>query len=239
MTLGPLPASFGSTRAALHQLAFFALSPARYTVAGRMGLRAAPGGFGTPPYDGSVARVEGDLLVMEKDGNVATQTITTVSAAAAFLGIEYDVDWFSDFHDPLTPADPGARLHVDRDAALALGEWFGFGFDVLNRAGAMGQASDDVSEVQLWPEHFDPAVEIGSKDLGQRASYGASPGDAGHSRPYLYIAAWGDIDRSDDYWNDESFNGASLDYDQLAAADDPMARAMEFLVDGYRILHTV
>lgn len=237
MSLDHLPPTFAPTRDALHQLAFFALSPARYSVSGRMGLRAAPGGFGTPPYNGSVARVEGDLLVFEKDGNVASRTITTIRDAADFFGVDYEVGWFPDFHDPLTPADPDVPLAVDRESALALGEWFDFGFDVLGRVGSTGSVDDNVSEVQLWPEHFDPALEMGDPGPGRRASYGASPGDAAHSRPYLYIAPWGEIDRSDGFWNDDSFGGASLGYAELLDSDDPVERAMEFLVSGYDTLH--
>ena len=87
--------------------------------------------------------------------------------------------------------------------------------------------------MQLWPEHFDTAVEMGSYDLGRRASYGASPGDAAHPEPYLYVAAWGEIDRSDGYWNDENFNGASLSYQDLLAAGDQRETAMAFFRQGF------
>lgn len=236
MSLTALPAEFDSTRDALHQVAFFAVSPARYRAVGRMGLRAAPGGFGTPEFEGRVARVEGDQLVHEQDGNIATQSISTVRAAAEFFGVEYDPDWFPDFHDPLIAIDPDVDLDVDEGSALALGQWFDFGTGVLDELRSLGKADDDVSEVQLWPEHFDPATELGSQEAGKRASYGASPGDQSHAEPYLYVAAWGEIDRSDPYWNDTTFNGASLSYEELLGTDDPESLALEFLLDGYRRL---
>ena len=235
--LDRLPDDFATTRDALHQVAFFAVAPARYRSVGRMGLKAAPGGFGTPEFEGRVARVEGTLLVHEADAQVATQEITTVRSAAGFFEVEYDVDWFADFHDPLAPTDPDQQLSIDREAALALGEWFGFGFDVLNRLRGHGQEGDEVSEVQLWPEHFDPATELGDQAKGERASFGASPGDGAHAAPYLYVAAWAEIDRSNSYWNDESFNGASVSYAELLEANDPVDRGLEFLLEGYRILH--
>ena len=238
MKLDSLPASFAPTRVALHQIAFFAMSPARYQSMGRMGLTATPGGYGTPEFDGRVLRVEGALLVDENDGNIATQTITTIRAASEFFGNEYETQWFADFHDPLSPADPDTTLEVDDASGRAIGEWFEFGVGVLNELRSHGQDGDDVSEVQLWPEHFDPATEMGDSDLGQRASFGASPGDGIHPEPYLYVAAWSDIDRSNEFWNEDSFNGASLTYRDLIAGADPHGRAMEFLVDGYRVLHT-
>ncbi|HEX6222111.1 MAG TPA: hypothetical protein VF115_13555, partial [Acidimicrobiia bacterium] len=180
MNLAGLPDSFLTTREDLHQIAFFALAPARYQVEQRMGLTATPGGFGTPPFDGKVARVEGELIVLETNDAIASQTITTVRTACEFLGHDYEVEWFSDFRDPLAPTDPDRPLAIDDEAARMLGQWFNFGTEVLERLRGHGSEEDDVSEVQLWPEHFDPACELGDADRGQRASFGASPGDGDH-----------------------------------------------------------
>jgi hypothetical protein len=202
-----------------------------------MGLTATPGGYGTPEFEGKVARVDGNLLVDEHEGKVATQTITTIRAASEFFGSGYEAEWFADFHDPLSPADPDAMLDVDDESSRAIGDWFEFGVRVLNELRSQSRDGDDVSEVQLWPEHFDPATEMGDSDKGQRASFGASPGDKGHPEPYLYVASWSDIDRSNVFWNDDSFNGGNLTYQEIIASADPHDRAVEFLVDGYRILH--
>lgn len=234
MSLASLPAEFAATRDALHQIAFYALAPARYRAVGRMGLQPTPGGFGTPEFDGRVARVEGDLLVHEEHDNMATRTITTVRDAASFFGLDYEVGWFEDFHDPLEPIDPDKALAVDLESSGALARWFAFGFEVLEGLRSRATPGDDPSEVQLWPEHFDAALEMGSEQEGFRAGYGASPGDKEHPQPYLYVSAWEEIDRSDPYWNDEAFNGASLAYDDLMAADDPVGRAIDFLLAGYR-----
>ena len=235
MRLDPVPAAFPDSRDALHQIAFFAIAPARYQAVGRMGLRAIPGGLGTPEFDGQVAGIQGNLLVFTKDDNTATRTITTVRDAATFFGVDYEVQWYEDFHDALEPVDPDQRLQVDADAASALANWFAFGFVVLERLRTHGPGPD-ASEVQLWPEHFDAATEMGDEEAGQRASYGASPGDENHTEPYVYVSAWGEIDRSDPFWNDEFFNGASLSYSELAEADDPVGRAVGFLLSGYRAL---
>jgi hypothetical protein len=235
--MSPLPAGHVETRDKLHQLAFFALAPARYKAIDRMGLRATPGGFGTPEFEGRVARVEGDLLVLESEGSIATQTITTIRSATDFLGIDYEEAWYPSFRDPLSPADPDAELSLDIDGVKVVAEWFEFGYQVLNRLQGYGTADDDVSEVQIWPEHFDAATEIGAEGRGQRASYGASPGDVAHPEPYLYVSAWGKIDRSNHYWNDTAFNGASLGYELLVGEVDPVTTALVFLLEGHRILH--
>jgi len=69
----------------------------------------------------------------------------------------------------------------------------------------------------VWPEHFDIAVQMGP--AGERATYGASPGDADHGEPYLYIAPFDA--RNGSFWN-EPF-GASLPYAELLAGADPLA----------------
>jgi hypothetical protein len=115
--------------------------------------------------------------------------------------------------------------------------WFEFGSELLNRLRGYGTGDDDVSEVQIWPEHFDAATELGAEARGRRASYGASPGDAAHPEPYVYVSAWGEIDRSNRYWNDSAFNGASLGYGLLADEVDPVTTALVFLLEGHRILH--
>ncbi|HET9204242.1 MAG TPA: hypothetical protein VFP67_13995 [Acidimicrobiia bacterium] len=237
MRVGPLPDDFQFARDQLHQLAFFALAPARYASEERMGLRSTPGGFGTPEYDGKVSRVEGSLLVQETGGEVATQAITTIRAAAEFFGVAYDVDWFTGFKDPLPAMEPDRPLRVEDEPARALADWFAFGSRLLERLRGEGNAADEVSEVQLWPEHFDPAIEMGSEAEGRRASYGASPGDRGHLEPYLYVSAWGEIDRDDPFWNDRHFNGASLPYVTLLEAEDQERVALEFFTEGYRILN--
>ena len=52
MSLEPLPARYTEPRKALHQIASFAVSPARHKTMGRMGLTATLGGFGTPEFEG-------------------------------------------------------------------------------------------------------------------------------------------------------------------------------------------
>lgn len=235
-----LPAGYDATRRNLHQVAFFAVAPTRFAATGKLGLRYTHRGFGTPFFkDGqgrdTQIRIEADQLLVQTDDTVRSQPITTLSGATAFLGIDYREVWFDGFHDPLAPLDPGARLDVDPAVTEAVGAWFGFTAHVLERARRTPGATE-VSRVQLWPEHFDPAFEMGDAAEGRRASYGASPGDQTHPEPYLYVAAWGTIDRSDHYWNDPTFNGASLSYRDLLDAEDPYSTAITFYQDAHRRL---
>jgi hypothetical protein len=228
--------TYGQTRRHLHQIAFFAVSPARQRTVGRMGLRPTPGGFGTPPFQDRVARVDGALLVHEESGNTATQPISTVRAASEFFGGGYEEVWYDGFRDPLAPIDPDSPLVVDEADSHLIGEWFSFAFEILGNLADRGQDDDDVSTPQIWPEHFDAAIELGSADDGRRASYGLSPGDEAHPEPYIYVAAWGDIDRSNPYWNDDAFNGSSLAYAELASSPDPADTALAFFEQGHQIL---
>jgi hypothetical protein len=237
-TLPDLPSTFETTRDSLHQIAFFAVSPVRHKAAGRMGLRHHEGGFGTPEFEGKTVRVEDDILVLHDGDSVATHEISTVREAVEFLGHEYEAEWYEDFHDPLNPVDPDLELEIDPVAGHALGQWFAFAWVVLEELRSHGAPDDDVTEVQLWPEHFDAATEMGNQEKGQRASYGASPGDGAHTEPYLYVAAWSEVDRSEPFWNDESFNGASISYTELKKSDNPVRTAGDFLLEGYRLLHT-
>lgn len=224
------------TRLALHRLAFYVLSASRHAATGRIGLRSTPGGFGTPPFDDTdgrerVLRVEGSDLVVESDGAVQRSPITTLGAAAEQVGITPDANRGAEFDVPAIGLldEP---LTVDPNASALLAEWFRFGFDALEAIRTEAGPDDDVTEAQLWPEHFDVGIDMGSADAGRRASYGASPGDEAHPEPYLYVAAWSDVDRSDGFWNDTHFSGASLGLSELTADTDPADRAISFLGEG-------
>lgn len=232
--LEPLTGHHTRTREALHQLAFFAIAPARHAVNGKIGLRYTHRGFGTPFFgDDEQVRVEGDRLIHQTADDIRATSISTVGEAAAFLGVPYRVGWFPDFHDPLEPADPDTPLSVDLEASRAIGDWFGFATSVLEELRRIDGA-EDVSRVQLWPEHFDPAIEMGSADAGRRASYGASPGDGSSVEPYLYVSPWSGVPDDDDpYWNAESFGGATLSYEHLLAADDQRGTALAFYRSGW------
>ena len=123
---------------------------------------------------------------------------------------------------------------VDPAAATALGDFYGFACSVLEHERAE-EYDEDPSLVQLWPEHFDIAFELGLEARGQRANYGASPGDADHDEPYLYVGPW-DTSVSGEGWNATGFAGAELTYSELLAAPDQRRAALDFFHSRHRAL---
>jgi hypothetical protein len=105
----PPPPGFAATRAALHAIAEERVSPARAAVTGRIDLRATPGGFGTPVFDGDrQLRTDGAVLVTHGRGEESREPLDGVDdAAARWLG-----RWFA------------LALHVLTEVTRDLpGEW--------------------------------------------------------------------------------------------------------------------
>ncbi|MGH3074212.1 MAG: hypothetical protein ACRDQC_04775 [Gaiellales bacterium] len=221
-TLAPIPATYARTLADLHRLAVYVVSPAQRLVNGEIILESSHGGFSTFEYDGHVARVVDDRLVL--DG--AAHPITTLRAAATALGIEPDVGQQEQFDVP-PHGDLDEPLGIDLTAAAVLADWYEFATEALEHLRAHAGPGDDVTIVRIWPEHFDAAIDMGDGDAGRRATYGGSPGDRHHDEPYLYASPW--AGRIDPFFGDPTFKGAALTYTQLRAAPDPAVAAEEFL----------
>lgn len=234
----PLPAvpdGYATARDDFHRLAYAVVAEARRRANGKFGLRFTSGGFGTPFFgDDTQVRVEGDVLVVQHRDHVHADRITTLRAAGALAGVEPSDE--AGEHDSPPLDDLDRPLATSAEVGAFLGDWFGFAYSVLEEL-RLTPGADDVSRTQLWPGHFDPAIEMGDLDAGRRATYGASPGDGAHPEPYLYVASWGEIDRANPFWNDTAFNGGSLSYAELRAADDPLAAALAFYRRGHDILH--
>lgn len=226
--LQPLPESYASTRDALHRLAVYVISPAQRSVNGEIIMRPAPGGFSTFEFGGGRSvGVRGDRLVV--DG--AEHPITSLRAAAEVVGIAPDVGQQEQFDVP-PYGDLDEPLAVDREAALALGDWYAFAAEALDALRGAATVEDDATIVRIWPEHFDAAIDMGDGAAGRRATYGGSPGDRHHAEPYLYASPW--AGRIDGFFDDPEFKGASLLRSQLEAKADPMETAVEFLREARR-----
>lgn len=226
-SLHPLPASYAASRETLHRLAVYVISPARRQHNPRaVALSPTAGGFGTAPYGphGTVLRVEGAMLVLERSDERRRTPITSLNAAAALAGIEPDLAQQEAFDVP-PHGDPDAPLAIDAEASHRLGDWYALAFDLLEELRASAGPADAPTAVRIWPEHFDAAIELGPD--GARGTYGASPGDRHHPTPYLYASGWAGM-ADDPFWNAEGFPGAWLRYEELVTAETPAAAGRAF-----------
>ena len=236
MSLSSLPPTYAATRDELQRVATHVIARRRFARCGRFGLRATPGGIGSPACgpDHETVRIAGTTLVRETTGSTATtRSLRLGGASLAQAAALVDVDLSEPFeagHDTPSLGDTSRPLDIDAHAAHALAEWFRFGWEVLDAAVAELGADASPSVIQLWPEHFDAGVDVAAA-TGRRVNLGASPGDSTSAQPYLYVGPR-DAERPGDpaYWNAPF--GAALTYDELRAADDPAATAVAFLLRG-------
>lgn len=219
--LEPLPPTFRSTVASLHEVAAELVALARKPQH-EVALEPTPGGFGTPffEFDGArrQVRVEGGELVHDCNGRERRAPLRSLAAAGAAITelLPFEVE-LSD-----------QPLEVDAAASRALAAFYGFGAEVLGRLLEAAGPDDEASPVRLWPEHFDLAIELGSEQHGVRANYGFSPGDEQHEEPYLYVGPWSAPVDGGDLWNGNGFSGAELSYSELIAAEDQTVAAQGF-----------
>jgi hypothetical protein len=162
--------------------------------------------------------VDGDALVIDTPSGQRRFEITTIKDAAAAVG--FDVVGSDEQQDDVP-------LEVDLTAARFIGDWFGFTTSVLEQLRAEAPREWEPSRVQLWPEHFDVAVELGNEQAERRAAYGGSPCDESHPEPYLYVAPW-TARPEGELWQAKGFPGAELSYGEILAAPDQRAAALEF-----------
>lgn len=228
--LSPVPDGYREARNAYHRLAYAVIAEARRCSNTKFGLRYTRGGFGTPFFgDDQQVRVQDGLLVVQQGTEVRQSDITSLRAAAQFVGVEPGTTAAE--HDSPPLGDLDSNLGATRSTGAFLADWFGFSWAVLEEL-RVTPGAIDAERTQLWPGHFDPAAAIGDVEAGRRATYGASPGDDAHEEPYLYVGAWGDVDRTDPYWNETAFNGASLGYEALVGTDDAVHTALDFFRAG-------
>lgn len=235
-TARPLGA-VGPTRDALHRLATHVLARARAAHGGRFGLRVTPGGMGTPAFgpDGTVLRLAGTVLVLEHrpgaGGGAEALELAgrSLGDAAAFAGVDLAAP-FAPGADAPPVGDAAAALTLDPPVARALLDWYRLGAEVLD---GLVPGLRTPSVAQLWPEHFDLALDADTP--AGRVSLGASPGDGGHPAPYLYVGPWEPARPGDPaYWNAPF--GAVVAWSEVLATGDPVATGAAFFHRGLDLL---
>ena len=245
MTLPVLPTTFSASRDVLQRVAVHIVARARQQGSGRFGLRVTPGGFGTPAFGDDVTRVRvsGGLLVIERAGGDGSHSAampidgSSLRDLAALAGVDLDAD-LDVGHDTPPPGDVETPLAVDGASARVLARWYALSNVALDEVVSGVDAAATPSAVQLWPEHFDAAIDVAydtSAPGERRVNLGGSPGDGFHEAPYVYVGPW-TADRPGDagFWNAPF--GAVLGYDALRDADDPAAEVAAFFGRGLGLL---
>ena len=106
-----VPASYDTTRRALHAVAEHVLATARYRAVGRIGLAVAPGGFATPAFDGRTISVDGAELAVADTAAERRVPLTTLRAAGELVGVTPGMP--HDVYRPMTPLVLDAPLDID------------------------------------------------------------------------------------------------------------------------------
>ena len=240
-----LPDSYPTTRDALQRVATHIVARAREQSTGRFGLRATPGGFGTPEFGDEPrrVRVSGALLIVESGASGAASTRTasidgaTLAELAFLAGVDLEAE-LSVGHDTPPLGEVDVPITIDSVAAAAVAHWFGIVGAALDRtvAGLGPEAAPTMA--QLWPEHFDVALDAAfdpSAPGERRTNLGGSAGDGFHEAPYLYVGPWTDDRPGDpDLWNAPF--GATLGWHAVMSTDDPVATAAAFFQRGMAAL---
>ena len=221
--LPELPPEFAATRDALHAVAEQVVAAAYWQATTHIGLRPTPRGFGSPVFgDRERVRVDATAVVHERAGASRRHELTTLQAASAFVEVPLGAPTA---YAPATTYPPNAPLAVDRDAALALADWYALAAALLNDL-RVAHPDAPATELQLWPEHFDLACELGEAATGARANYGASPGDDSIPEPYLYVGPHDQARHTGDFARCPF--GAAITYSELRRAPEAGAAGRQF-----------
>jgi hypothetical protein len=230
-----------TARRTLHRVANHVLARAEHAENAHVGLRATPGGFSTTTIrpDRERIRISGTMLVRESVATTGTWTRavaidgSTLAELATFADVDLDAE-FSAGHDTPPVGDIHERLELDALSAQHIADWYALTTQALDRVVQAAPAFSAPSMVQLWPEHFDAALDMAfdpDAPTEHRVNMGGSPGDEFHAAPYLYVGPW-TPDRPGDaaFWNAPF--GAVLGYHDVAASKDPVDAAVAFLRTG-------
>ena len=103
-------------------------------------------------------------------------------------------------------------------------------WQVLDQVGAGLPAQAAPVTIQLWPEHFDAATNVGLAS-GERVNLGFSPGDDFEAEPYAYVGPWSRQRPGDPaFWNAPF--GAVLLWSEAHASAEPAQLCRRFLLTG-------
>ena len=193
----------GRTRSDLHRLSAHVLGRRRHAVSGHFGLRASPGGIGTPAFgtEPETLRLTTGCLIREvgTESRAVPLAGATLQELAEFAGADLGTE-FSAGADTPGLGSTDEPLELDAQELGALFGWFDLGWRALDQV--VGDLPEECGQttVQLWPEHFDVGTSL---DLGGRgwASLGFSGGDGFSDEPYAYVGPRPASSGDDGFWN--------------------------------------
>jgi hypothetical protein len=236
--LAPLTEHHRGAVRELQRVATHVLARRRFAVDGRFGLRPSPGGITTPVFgDDETLRITGGHVVRERriDGAMTSTAMAIAGVSLAELAALAGADLSTELsvgHDTPAVGDPDAPIPVTDDDVAVIASWFSTAAIALDAVLAISAARAP-SSVQLWPEHFDLAVDVAAGT--GRVNLGASPGDDFCPEPYVYLGPWGPQRPGDtDYWN-VGF-GAVQRYELLRTSSNPTAAMVDFWTRGLALL---
>jgi hypothetical protein len=228
-----------ATRVGLHTIAAHVLARRRFAVSGRFGLRAGPGGIVTPAFGDApeTVRIAGTTLVREVGGSSTRMPLhgSTLRELAAFADADVDEAFSAGAGTPaLGRVDDPYDLSVD--AVVEIADWFDLAWRVLDDVLESLPPGDEITTIQLWPEHFDAATTV-TPPSAQAVNLGFSPGDAFESEPYLYVGPWGRARPGDpSFWNAPF--GAVRRRSEVLEADDRAVSCRQFLTEGLLLVRS-
>ena len=232
-----------AARDELQRIATHVLARGQLPSTGRIGLRVSPGGFASIVFgaDDERLRVSGLTLVRESAAGSSARAMridgADLAQLAEFAGVDLTAE-LSVGHDTPPVGDPQRPIELDRQAARRIATWFDLTAQALDHVLQAAPAWSEPSIPQLWPEHFDLAIDLAfdaSVPAERRVNLGGAAGDGYHAAPYLYVGPWTpDRPGGDGYWNAPF--GATLDIDAVMASDDPVATATRFFDTGLALL---
>jgi len=212
-------------------VAVHVLGRRRFQVTGRFGLRATPGGFGTPAIGSEPETVRVASLTLVREIGAAASTIglagTSLRVLAGFAGADIDAPFAAGADTPPV-GDPDLPLDLDASAAGELEGWFAAGWAALDAVAGSLTAGAGATTIQLWPEHFDAATTV-TMPSGERVNLGVSPGDDYLDEPYAYVGPWGERRGDPAFWNAPF--GAARPRSQVGTVEG----VVDFLGTGLRL----
>lgn len=247
--------TYPTERRSLQVVATHVLARRLHAATGRFGLRATPGGFGTPQFEETGSgreqlRVSRGHLVRERlDPHATTSTMpldgATLRELATFAGVRLTGDASVEFsvgHDTPSIGDIDRAVAISTETFRVIGDWFTIVAAALDAvAGSVTDNRSTPTVGQIWPEHFDLAFDLAfdpDRADTRRVNLGGAVGDGFEPEPYLYVGPWtGDRPGDPEFWNAPF--GAVLRRTDLLDKDDPVSVASAFFQTGLALLSAV